>query len=283
MSFFSVRRPFVALAMLAMSSGVFAAPANPVGGILDGVLPRWSANQDYSNSDGAVEARGYKMEGDNWPKSTSDCFFDGRRRDEGGDWFDHDGKKFEGDCLLKLSLSIDVEKRECCRTKHGKHGYEDECLFELVFKLDLEIEIEKEEKKHVEDWDQKRQHPTRKSDCWMDWGKFNSRAENRCDEEWCSWSNGPGGKDKYDDDCLLKLSLSLDIDIKKTCKKEKHGDKKFRGYNNDCMLDLAISLDLELDLDVVDKVLGGGKGGGKGGGGQKKGLGVVEEILEDIL
>jgi len=282
MSFLSVRRPFVALAMLAVSSGVFAAPTNPVGGVLDGVLPRWSSNQDY----GAVEARGYKMDGGNWPKSTSDCFFDEPRRDEGGDWYDHDGKKFEGDCLLKLSLSIDAEKRESCRTKHGKHGYEDECLFELVFKLDVEIEIEQQEKKHVEDWDQKRQHPTRKSDCRMDWGKFNSRAEG-CDEEWCSWSNGPGGKDKYDDDCLFKLSISLDIDIKNTCKKDKSGGKEWQGYNIDCMLDLAISLDLDLNLDIVDKVLGSGEGGGWKGAekaldGLDKALGL-DKILGSIL
>jgi len=256
-----------------MSSGVFAAPANPVGSILGDVLPRWSANQDYSNSDGAVEARGYNMENVNWPKSTHDCSFDEHRRDEGGDWYDHDGKKFEGDCLLKLSLSIDAEKRECCKSKQGKHGYEDECLFELVFKLDIEIEIEEQEKKQVEDWDKKRQHPTCKSDCRMDWGKFNPRAEDRCNEEWCSWSSGPGGI--YDDVCLLKLSLSLDIDIKKTCKKEKYDDKKCRGYDNGCMLDLAISLDLELDLGVVDKVLGD-KGGGW------KGDGLVKTVEQDL-
>lgn len=280
MSFFSARRSFAALAVLVLSSGVFAAPANPAAGVLDGVLPRWSANQDYGNSDGAVEARGYKSDGGKWPETVYDCSFDGRR-EERGDWYEHDGGKFESDCLLKLSLSIDSEKRECCKSKHAKHGFEDECLLELVFKLDIDVEIKEEEEKHVEEWDWKHHHPTRKSDCLLEkWGKFGSRGEDAREEEWCSWSSG--GKEKYDDVCLLKLSLSLDIDIKKSCKKERRGGN-CQGYDNQCMLDLAISLDLELDLDIVDNILGGGDGGSKGNGGGKKALGGIDNVLGSLL
>jgi hypothetical protein len=253
MSSYPLRRSLVAfVTMAAMSSVVLAAPHAPrsVTDALNGTIGvlgrRTSTTKDLSTAfDKGGDYGDDDCDDDKeflWPSSHTDCLAKGKtsRRDysQNADfdkWYNHDNKKYDGDCLLSLSFFIEVEEREVCKPKDKAHSYDYQCLLELVFKVDIEIDIDEEKKKYLDEREKKRHWPTRKSDC-ADIDKLG----------WTPSTVGPDGEN-YDDDCMMQLSLRLEKKQKDSCRQKATGSY---GYDSECMIGLCMDLDVDVEFDV---------------------------------
>jgi hypothetical protein len=217
----------MALAMLAMSAALFTSPVAAA-----------PASPDMA----AVVA---KRDGSHYPTCRDDCMVKpedfGRRDRYPEEYYEHDGQHYKRDCLLTLSLSIEYEVRKVCKREDSRQGYEEECLMEMVFEVDIDAVVKQEERRPGQDG---REHgenfcrPKNKDDCRIDGGEEGRFCER--------------GGQRYDNDCLFKVSLSLDLRV--TCEREgEERGRQHRHYDFDCMLELSLKLDLDLSLGSSDR------------------------------
>jgi len=261
MSIHAIRRSLTAFVIIAMTAGVFAAPHpqdtadSMIGGIMSalGVTddPRPAQNNrvdprpaQNNRVDLPPVSIPHKRSHDgekktHWPSNHKDCLAQGRYSKRGDDkridqLYDHDGKKYEGDCLLSLSLLVEFEERKDCKYDDGRLGYDNDCLMEFVVEVDVKIDIDEEQKKYDDEREKRRHWPERKSDC-----------EDIDNLGWTPSSKGPNDE-RYDSDCMFQLSLRLDEDKKDECRPK---DSDGPGYDSDCMIKLCMREEIDVDYE----------------------------------